>query len=207
MLRNFEQIVSRTQPEGVRSGPGDLDLVIYSLRKWMRLALGGNPTVLMPLFAPEAQVRRVGEPGLRLQANAWRFATRKAGESFLGYMINQRAQLTGERPRKHTNRPELIAKYGFDTKFAYHAVRIGLQGREFLINRTITLPMIDDYRSRLYNVRAGFVSLAEVLQWMTEVEIDLRQAIDLVEDVEPPYDWADQFLGTTYQDQWAKRSG
>ena len=36
----------RTQPEGVRSGPGDLDLIVYSLRKWMRLALTGNPTVL-----------------------------------------------------------------------------------------------------------------------------------------------------------------
>jgi uncharacterized protein len=29
----FEHYVERTQPEGVRSGPGDLDLVAYSLRK------------------------------------------------------------------------------------------------------------------------------------------------------------------------------
>lgn len=33
-LRVFEQWVYRTQPEGTRSGPGDLDRTVYSLRKW-----------------------------------------------------------------------------------------------------------------------------------------------------------------------------
>ena len=41
----FEHYVERTQPEGARSGPGDLDLVTYSLRRWLRLAVSGNPTV------------------------------------------------------------------------------------------------------------------------------------------------------------------
>ena len=40
-LYGFEHYVERTQPEGVRSGPGDLDLVAYSLRKYVRLALKG----------------------------------------------------------------------------------------------------------------------------------------------------------------------
>src|SRR3978361_1647458 len=33
-LRKFEQYQYRTQPEGARSGSGDLDLTVYSLRKW-----------------------------------------------------------------------------------------------------------------------------------------------------------------------------
>ena len=35
------------QPGGLanRSGAGDLDVIIYSARKWARLALAGNPTV------------------------------------------------------------------------------------------------------------------------------------------------------------------
>jgi len=48
----FEHYVQRTQPEGARSGPGDLDLVAYSLRKWLGLAISGNPTVLLLLFSP-----------------------------------------------------------------------------------------------------------------------------------------------------------
>jgi hypothetical protein len=49
----FEHWVERTQPEGARSGPGDLDLVAYSLREYVRLALKGHPTVLLLLFVPD----------------------------------------------------------------------------------------------------------------------------------------------------------
>ncbi len=53
-LGRFEQVVYWTKPEGARSGPGDLDLVIYSLRKYVRLAPQGsarhrNPSGLAPL--------------------------------------------------------------------------------------------------------------------------------------------------------------
>ena len=38
-LRRFDHYVSRTQPDGVPSGPGDLDLTVYGLRD---LAASGN---------------------------------------------------------------------------------------------------------------------------------------------------------------------
>ncbi len=41
-----------------RSGAGDLDVIVYSARKWARLALSGNPTVLLPLFVPDEEVER-----------------------------------------------------------------------------------------------------------------------------------------------------
>jgi hypothetical protein len=49
-LGPFEHWVYRTQPEGAPSGPGDLDLTIYGLRKYCRMALKGSPTVLLILF-------------------------------------------------------------------------------------------------------------------------------------------------------------
>jgi hypothetical protein len=49
-LEHFETWVHRTRPEGVRSEAGDLDFVVNSLRKYARLALKGNPTVLLLLF-------------------------------------------------------------------------------------------------------------------------------------------------------------
>src|SRR5512138_138830 len=54
-LSKFEQHVWRTQPEGEPSGAGDVDLVVYGLRKWMRLCVGGNPTVTNLLFVPHSQ--------------------------------------------------------------------------------------------------------------------------------------------------------
>jgi hypothetical protein len=63
---DMSTVTYRTKPEGVRSGPGDLDLSLYSLRKYISLAAKGNPTALLPLGR---QVRRscapAGLPGLR----------------------------------------------------------------------------------------------------------------------------------------------
>ena len=113
-LRRFEQYIFRTQPEGARSGPGDLDLIVYSLRKWMRLALSGNPTILLPLFVPDEEIVQIDELGHELRANAQRVLSRRAGLRFAGYLRTQRKRLLeGE---LKVNRPELIEKYGFDTK-------------------------------------------------------------------------------------------
>jgi hypothetical protein len=73
-----------------RSGPGDLDLIVYSLRKWMRLAVTGNPTILLPLFVPDAEIVRITELGHELRANADRVVSRQAGLRFAGYLRTQR---------------------------------------------------------------------------------------------------------------------
>ena len=77
----FEQYERHTvwdQPGGLanRSGAGDLDVVIYSARKWARLALGGNPTVLLVLFVPDEEVVYRNEVGAELVDNAHRFVSK-----------------------------------------------------------------------------------------------------------------------------------
>src|SRR5215470_10100538 len=52
----YRSAVEREGREGARSTAGDLDLTIYSLRKWMRLALRGNPTILLLLCTPDDQL-------------------------------------------------------------------------------------------------------------------------------------------------------
>src|SRR5262252_11192772 len=52
LLAPFEQFIYRSAAEregrvDARSTAGDLDLTIYSLRKWTRLALKGNPTIML----------------------------------------------------------------------------------------------------------------------------------------------------------------
>jgi uncharacterized protein len=154
-LQRFEQYEYRTQPAGKRSGPGDLDLVIYSLRKWMRLALQGNPTVLLPLFVPDSEVVAINEHGQYLRAHPEMILSRQAGMRFIGYLRSQRAQLLGLKGKKHTNRPELVDRYGFDTKFAYHMVRLGVQGVELLATGRITVPMVPEWRDWLIALRRG----------------------------------------------------
>jgi len=57
-FEQYERHTAWDRPGGLanRSGAGDLDVIIYSARKWCRLALAGNPTVLLPLFVPDDEV-------------------------------------------------------------------------------------------------------------------------------------------------------
>ncbi|MGV1004976.1 MAG: DNA polymerase beta superfamily protein [Candidatus Nanopelagicales bacterium] len=50
--RHRDEYIWRTQPEGARSHHGDIDLVLYSLGRYLRLAVKGTPTVLLPHYAP-----------------------------------------------------------------------------------------------------------------------------------------------------------
>lgn len=203
-LGKFEQWIYRTQPEGKRSGYGDLDLTVYSLRKWARLALAGNPTVLIPLFVPDSEVVVDSDIGRGLRNKPERFLSRQVADRFLGYMIAQREQMMGLRGKKHTNRPELVAQYGYDTKFAYHMCRLGIQGIELLTTGRITLPMDPYWRDWLLRVRFGKIDRDVVLAQASELEATLRElrtTADLPE--KPDYARANKWLIETYQRTWA----
>jgi hypothetical protein len=202
-LRPFEQWVYRTQPEGARSGPGDIDRTVYSLRKWCRLALAGNPTVMLLLHVPDEQCSIVEPPGRELRANKPWFASRRAGRAYLGYMERQRDRMTGERGQMRVNRPELIERYGFDTKYAGHVLRLGYQGNEFLETGALTLPMREPERTRILDVRNGHVSFNEVL---AEAD-DLQRQLETLLQTSPLPERANQaaveeFLIDTYRTRW-----
>jgi predicted nucleotidyltransferase len=127
----MRSVMQRTQPEGSRSGPGDTDRTLHSLRRFARLAAGGNPSILMCLWAP---VLHTTPDGDALRALAPAFVGRHVVPRYRGYMQAQALRLLGLRGRgSHGRRgsgarPELIAAHGFDTKFAMHAARLGFQG-------------------------------------------------------------------------------
>lgn len=203
----FEQYERHTvwdQPGGVRnrSGAGDLDVVIYSARKWARLALAGNPTVLLVLFTPDAETVFRDAFGAELIANADRFVSQLAGERFLGYLRAQRAAMTGE-SGGHTNRPELVAVHGYDTKYAMHALRLGLQGVELLTTGRITLPVPEPHRGYLRAIRAGQVPLGEVVDAVSDAEQHLeRLRASAAVPAEPDRRWVDDWLHRAHLTYW-----
>jgi predicted nucleotidyltransferase len=157
ILGTAQHYVFRTQPEGARSGPGDTDLVSYSLHKYLRLATKGNPTALLPLYAPDEDVIAVTELGHELRALAPKVLSRQAVHRFLGYLDAQRQRLLGQSKGKVPSRPELVAKYGYDVKYASHALRLAYQGLEVARDGRLTLPMPDVERERVLSVKRGDV--------------------------------------------------
>jgi len=203
----FEQYQRHTvwdQPGGLanRSGAGDLDVVIYSARKWARLALNGNPTVLLVLFVPEEEVVYRDQAGADLVGNAHRFVSRLAADRFLGYLAAQRDAMTGQ-SGAHTNRPELVARHGYDTKFAMHALRLGVQGIELLSTGRITLPIPEPDREYLRSIRRGEVPLAEVVASVDDAEHRLlRLRASSTVPAMPDREWVNAWLHRSYLAYW-----
>lgn len=126
--RHREDYIWRTQPEGARSGHGDTDLVLYSLRKYLRLAIKGNPTVMLPLFAPEESLIVVTPLGEELRDLRSAMLSRLAVERFLGYMRSQHERMLGQSKRNVPNRPELIERFGWDVKYGSQRTPTGVPG-------------------------------------------------------------------------------
>jgi predicted nucleotidyltransferase len=202
-LRPFEHFVRRTQPEGVPSGPGDLDLVIYGLRKFCRLAMKGSPTVLLLLFVDGEHVVERTPIGEDLQALAPAFISKRTGKAFLGYLDAQRRGLLGDRHATRTR--ELSSQHGYDTKYAMHALRIAYQGIELLETGRISLPVPEPQRARLMTVRRGEPTLEETVEQLDAATAQLSR---LVEGSDLP-DAAnatriDELLVSAYERAWAR---
>jgi hypothetical protein len=195
--------VHRTQPQGKRSQPGDLDLTVYSARKWASLALKGNPSVLLPLFVPEEKCSVLDSIGRAFRERAWAFASKRAGAAFLGYMTQQRQRLMGERGQMNVKRPELVEKYGFDTKYAAHIMRLGYQGVEYLTTGRLTLPMPDFSREYILALRKGEIEFNDALTHAGELELELRDAISGSPlPKEPEYETVNTLLFESYMWWW-----
>lgn len=192
----FEQSTFRTKPEGVRSGPGDLDCVIYSLAKWCRLALGGNPTVLTLLFVPPQFTLIETPTGAALRSLRSAFVGDTIFQPYLGYMRQQRHRMTNK--VKMPSRPELVEAYGFDTKYACHLLRLGHQGIELATTGTLTLPMEDGVRQHILDVRRGKVSESDVLAEAEELEARLVALCDSKPLPPPNRERVEQFVIETY---------
>jgi uncharacterized protein len=152
---------------------------------------------------PDEEVVFRNEAGAGLAANAHRFVSRLAAARYLGYLGGQKAAMTGQ-AGAHTNRPELVAVHGYDTTYAMHALRLGLQGIELLTTGRITLPVPEPHREYLRSIRRGERPLAEVLDAVAETEASLERLRDsaAVPD-EPDRRWVDDWLHRSYLDFWA----
>lgn len=207
----FEQYIYRTaaEREGKHDAPsqhGDLDLTIFSLRKFLRLAMQGNPQILQCLFVPAPLCLYRDARGAQLQELAPLIVSRHAGARYLGYLEAQRQRLLGERGQKKTNRPELEAKHSFDTKYAMHILRLGFQGVELMSTGKLTLPMPERDRTFVYAVRLGDVPLQDVLTKAGELE---RQVKDLLNDApvpaEPAREELERWMLSMYFENWKAR--
>lgn len=145
-FQNFEQF----------EDPNKDDRVIYSLGKFLKLVVNGNPNILELLFVPSSHTLYSTPEWNRIVEHRGMFVTQKAISSYYGYVHSQ------------------IAKWergsGNDgLKAISHVFRLLQQGRQLLKERELTYPLKD--LTFLKMVRSGFYE-KETLKNEIEAELD-----------------------------------
>lgn len=175
------------------------DDVTYELTKWARLAVNGNPTVLQMLWVGPDNASQTLE--CHPQWSYWQMKLRSAVLSqrcipaFLGYMDGQRKKILSSRGQ----RPELIAKHGYDTKFAAHMIRLALQGIEVKTTGSMSLPCVDVMLLR--EIIAGKYTQPEVLAMAEALENTLKIVPSILPETIDP-DALDSLLASIYAEVW-----
>jgi predicted nucleotidyltransferase len=188
----------RDQPEGVRSEPGDEETTYYGLRHYASQCAKGNPTYLTLLYTPVLTVPDM----IGLQAVRDMFLSKRLAARHIGYAESMYRRLTGDlAPR--TNRPWLIEEHGYDTKAAFHAIRLLMQGWELLMRGTMTMPMVSVEQRFLLAVRHGEVdherAVRTILNWRGMIEH--AETVSKLPD-HPDMDRINRWLIDTHQDYW-----
>src|ERR1700744_6222378 len=94
-LDSREHFVWSTAGDERRNGPDDIDVTLYSLRKWAGMAAKGNATTLHFLFAAPKEV--APQTWQKIQANRELFLACSSAKQFLGFADDQFKRLTGEK--------------------------------------------------------------------------------------------------------------
>lgn len=150
---------------------GESDVTVYGLKRACQLALKGNPSLVENLFAPawcweRADPVRALPVVLKLRELC---TSKQTLANFGGYLRSQARRLErGTSPEG--KRAALVEEHGYDTKFAAHAVRLGLQGYEFTTTRAITLPLEESVREECNAVLDGQLSLTQVLRRIAQLD-------------------------------------
>lgn len=186
--------VDRTAADGQRSTKDDVDHPHYELRHFMRLAMQGNPNMLLPFFIDERNIMFSSQMYWDMRGLADDVVSKQALKRHYGYLLGQRERMLGlGRQSKVPNRPELIEKFGYDTKYAGHALRLGLQGVELAETGKLTLPT--QHAKLLLSVRNGSFSKDEVLAMIDDTAEKLDKAIKTSYIQDEPKDYViNEFL-------------
>jgi predicted nucleotidyltransferase len=173
-LESFPHYVWSTAGNDRRNGPNDVDVTLYSLRKWATLACKGNPTALHFLSAPDP-LRHPVWTDVATHSDA--FLARLHVKHFLGFADDQLKRMTGVKGRgKKGQRPELESKFGYDVKAAMHALRLLYECQELMTKGRITLPRPE--KDLLIRARTGKYSLEKVLHMAQKLFMECKSAAE-----------------------------
>jgi predicted nucleotidyltransferase len=170
--KRFEQYQEHhvADPDALAGRGRTYDLTIFGIVKFFALATANNPNVIDALFTPATCVLHTTRVGTLVREHRRLFLHRGAWPKFKGYAYAQLHKLAVKTPRG--KRAELVAAHGFDTKFAYHVVRLLGEVEQILAEGDIDLQRNGE---QLKAIRRGEWTEDRLRQWCAEKESHLER--------------------------------
>ena len=108
------------------------DLTLYGIVKFFNLSMACNPNIVELAFLPQRCVIADSQIYRHIRDNRKLFLHKGAYQTFKNYAHSQLAKLDGQFERQNPRRQSDIDRFGYDTKFAYHLVRLMLECEQIL---------------------------------------------------------------------------
>lgn len=147
----------------------EYDIVIYSIVKYFQLCMENNPNMIDSLFTPANCVLTRTPIYDMIMRSRELFLHKGCFHKFRGYAYAQLHKMDSKNPTG--KRKELVDKFGYDVKYAYHLVRLSLECEQILEEHDLDLQR---GREMLKSIRRGDWTLENIKHWFADKERHLE---------------------------------
>jgi predicted nucleotidyltransferase len=151
----------------------EYDFSIYSIVKFFQMCMDNNPNMCDSLFVPQRCVLYASKVGQLVRDNRKLFLHKGSYHKFRGYAYAQLHKIGTKSNSSNPLRQASIKEFGYDTKFAYHVVRLALEAQQILIEHDLDLEV---NREILKSIRRGEWTEEKLRSWFDEKEKQLEDA-------------------------------
>jgi len=161
------------QKHHVRTERRQYDLNCYNIVHYFHLTMDNNPNMVDSLFVPRECIVHTSIIGEMVREKRHMFLHKGSWHRYKGYAFSQLGDM--KKARKESKRAEKIAEQGYDTKSAYHLVRLLDEIEQILTTGDLDLRR---NREQLKAIRRGDFDVDEIIQWATDKETQLERMYD-----------------------------
>lgn len=159
------------QKHHIKLEPKEYDVALFSIIKFFNLCKENNPNMIDSLFVPSRCVIHSDEIGIAIRDNRRMFLHKGIHHKLMGYAYSQLNKVKTKKPDPDSRRYDMVQKYGYDVKFAYHVVRLVQQAEMVMSEHDLDL---EKNRELLKAIRRGEWTLDELESWFKKRQDDLE---------------------------------
>jgi predicted nucleotidyltransferase len=147
------------------------DLQIFGIVRYFELLRENNPNMIDSLFTAEECILHCTQIGRMVRDQRKLFLSKLCWKKFRGYAHAQLRKLNDKVPIG--GRKEIVEKFGYDVKFAYHIVRLFDEAERIMLEHDLDLRRAKEV---MKTIRRGEWTLEQLKAWVADKDRALEAA-------------------------------